>query len=105
MGSISVNFATKLIGEDMRDSSKMHTHFPVRFLFMDDDSTSCGKSRPVNGTSTKICHVLMSYVDANTSCVSPGGMPFAEKAAGLPAESERLERKSTDNQSLNQFFW
>ncbi|RFU67555.1 hypothetical protein, partial [Bacillus sp. V59.32b] len=39
-------------------------------------------------------------VDANTSCVSPGGVPFAEEASGLPAESERLERKSTDNQKL-----
>ncbi|RFU64039.1 hypothetical protein D0463_11200 [Bacillus sp. V59.32b] len=67
---------------------------------MDDDSASCGKSRPVNGTSTKICHVLMSYVDANTSCVSPGGVPFAAEAPGLPAESEGLERKSTDNQKL-----
>ncbi|RFU69822.1 hypothetical protein, partial [Bacillus sp. V59.32b] len=31
---------------------------------------------------------------------SPGGVPFAEEAPGLPAESEGLERKSTDNQKL-----
>ncbi|RFU66818.1 hypothetical protein D0463_08740 [Bacillus sp. V59.32b] len=31
-------------------------------------------------------------------------MPFAEEAPGLPAESERLERKSTDNQKLKPHF-